>query len=389
VASYTYSAVGNKEDVNPIIENISPRENLLITKFGKKQIKSVYHEWLLDDVRPAQPNVQLEKATFTVSTATARRRMGNAVQHFMHGYEVSDAQEEVAKYGVGSEMDYQMTKAYREISGDLEYGAKVQASAPITAGAGTAPKMAGMQYYIQNYGVVTPTSITTSVTLITATSDPVYHIGEQVSVYGTGCTSAGLTKNGIYYAGPPASGTAISTQFTLFDTPEHAQAYYASGSTTGIVTFSATTTGTVSIALSNLIVASASLSETLFNDMLQKGTTRGAKFDSALVSGKNKRTISTWTAGTMKTRSMEDTKLKMVVDVYESDFGIVDILWHRMQTDDRIDFIEWQYWALCYLKNFKDEATPRVGTYEQRVITGSCTIECKSPASNGAITNLS
>lgn len=51
----------------------------------------MYHEWLNDSIRPAQVNKQLEKADFTTVEATPRRRSGNYIQHFMHGYVVGMA----------------------------------------------------------------------------------------------------------------------------------------------------------------------------------------------------------------------------------------------------------------------------------------------------------
>jgi hypothetical protein len=43
MASYTYVAVGNKEDIIDVITNISPHETPLMNKFGKGEAKAMTH----------------------------------------------------------------------------------------------------------------------------------------------------------------------------------------------------------------------------------------------------------------------------------------------------------------------------------------------------------
>lgn len=46
MASNTYEAVGNKEDVSDIITNIAPYDTPLNTRIGKVKATQVTHEWL-------------------------------------------------------------------------------------------------------------------------------------------------------------------------------------------------------------------------------------------------------------------------------------------------------------------------------------------------------
>ena len=103
MASVTYQAKGNREDLNDFITNISPLENKLQNRFGRTEATATYHEFMLDSLRPAKVNAQLELATFGSTQATPRVRMGNYVQAFMVDYVVSDQQEKVKKAGVTSE----------------------------------------------------------------------------------------------------------------------------------------------------------------------------------------------------------------------------------------------------------------------------------------------
>lgn len=43
MASFTYNAVGNKEDLVDIITNITPNETPLMNQFGKTEAKAMTH----------------------------------------------------------------------------------------------------------------------------------------------------------------------------------------------------------------------------------------------------------------------------------------------------------------------------------------------------------
>jgi hypothetical protein len=85
MASYTYSAVGNREDLVDIITNISPNENFLQSKFGRTDVTAMQHDWLTDSLRPAAANRQKEDVDFATVDATPRVRLSNYIQHFMVG----------------------------------------------------------------------------------------------------------------------------------------------------------------------------------------------------------------------------------------------------------------------------------------------------------------
>ena len=46
MAGYTYTAVGNREDLSDIITNISPEENFLQKTFGRTEVTAMKHDWL-------------------------------------------------------------------------------------------------------------------------------------------------------------------------------------------------------------------------------------------------------------------------------------------------------------------------------------------------------
>jgi hypothetical protein len=77
----------------------------------------------------------------------------------------------------------------------------------------------------------------------------------------------------------------------------------------------------------------ATLTETVFNDMLQASWDQGGNINSAVTSMKGKRRISGFTAGSTKNIDADDKRLVNSINVYESDAaGTVKILAHRMVT---------------------------------------------------------
>lgn len=146
MASYTYTAVGNREDLIDIITNISPDETVLMTKFGNTTAKAMTHSWLTDSLDAPVANKHLEDADFQTAAATPRVRLSNYIQIFMKGIYVTDSQEAVQKAGIKSELAYQTQKAMKAIARDTELA--LLANASMTAGDGsTAGQMAGVAYF--------------------------------------------------------------------------------------------------------------------------------------------------------------------------------------------------------------------------------------------------
>lgn len=104
MATYTYKAEGNREDLADFITNISKDPCVLQRKFGRTSVTAMKHDWLSDSVRPAASNRVKEAAEFSTVEATPRVRLHNYIQNMMVGYKVSDLQEIVLKAGIKSEI---------------------------------------------------------------------------------------------------------------------------------------------------------------------------------------------------------------------------------------------------------------------------------------------
>ena len=147
MAVTTYTAVGNREDVSDIITNITPTETPLYSMFGKTKAKSTYHEWLEDELNAPGANAQVEGADYPTDSSTTRTRKGNYTQIFAKTAKVTATQEVVAKYGIKSELAYQMANRMKEIAKDVEY-AIINNTSKVAGDASTARQMGGIQAFV-------------------------------------------------------------------------------------------------------------------------------------------------------------------------------------------------------------------------------------------------
>ena len=303
MARYTYTAVGNREDLLDIITNISPDETPLMNKFGRSKVTGMVHSWLTDSLGNPQQNAVEEGQQFSTTLATPREKLNNRIQIFMRDCTVSDSQEAVLKAGVKSEMAYQLQKTLKMIALDVEYA--IVNNNAFTNGTG-------------NTGF----------------------IGGAAEVTGT---------SGALMGGIPSFVNSTLTP-------------------------------------NNIVTGSTDVTETNLNDAIQKAWAVGGTPDICVVSGKNKRTISGFTGNASRERSADSTKVKQIVDVYESDFGLVNMVLHRLQPDTRIDLLQTEYWKLAYLIPFKTYEKPKDSLMNGKVVTGQLTLECRSPQANACIT---
>ena len=127
------------------------------------------------------------------------------------------------------------------------------------------------------------------------------------------------------------------------------------------------------------------LTEEVFNDAIQAAWKVGGTPDIAVMSGANKRIVSGFSGNADRQRSADSTKIKQIVNVYESDFGLVNTMLHRLQPDTRVDFLQSEYWKLAYLIPFKTVERPKDSLVNGKVVTGQLTLECRSPEANSQI----
>lgn len=140
-------------------------------------------------------------------------------------------------------------------------------------------------------------------------------------------------------------------------------------------------------------LATAALTETVYNDLAQAVWNDGGNPKETYVHGYLKRKISAFTAGATKNIEATDKRLVNSVDVYESDFGIQKILLTRDMpnaTDDaELMIIDPSVWSLAWLINPHKEDRAKDGSRTNGVIIGATTLVCKAEKANGKIINIS
>lgn len=171
----TYQAIGNREDLEDIVWDISPTETPFVSNIAKLKAKARLHEWQTDGLDAAAANSQIEGDDATTNTAVPTVRLTNYCQILSKTARVSGTQEAVDKAGRAGELAYQVRKRMEEIKRDLEY-ACVRNQASSAGSATVASRMAGVESWI----ATNKTSVG-SVSLSTPVTTPGFSSGTVVS----------------------------------------------------------------------------------------------------------------------------------------------------------------------------------------------------------------
>lgn len=291
MASNTYAAVGNKEDVSDIITNIAPYDTPLYTRIGKTKATQTTHEWLEDELGAPITNKFEEGYTYSTLAADPRKRLNNYTQIMHRGVHVTDTQEAVLHYGIRSEIAYQMAKKLKELAFDCEQAIITQATKTIGSMT-TAREFGGLPYWIVTH----------------------------------------VLDNG---------GNARPLTFDL---------------------------------INNAL-------EDVWND--------GGKPSILLVSPRNKRVISTFTAGNVKYMEGNKTnKLTHMISVIETDFGTLQCLTDRFMPNNVVYGLSPEYIKKAFLRPFKTGDMPKISDMGRRYINGEWTLEMRAEKAHFAITDL-
>ena len=143
----TFQSVGNREDLEDVIWDISPMETPFQSMISKGKAKATYHEWQTDALDAAAANVQVQGDDAATNTASPTVRLRNYCQILSKTARVSGTQDAVDKAGRDSEMAYQVMKRMKELKRDLEFAlVRNQESTSGTATVGA--KSAGVESWI-------------------------------------------------------------------------------------------------------------------------------------------------------------------------------------------------------------------------------------------------
>lgn len=151
---YTNESTGVKEakdtifeDVEGVIQNISPEDTPFLSSIGTSKARSVNHEWLEDVLATPAVNAAVEGADPTMAAITPATRLYNYTQIFSKPFQVSTTMDAVNTIGRSTESAYLLEKSLKELNLDMEYAFINNASA-VAGDGSTARKTKGLEGFI-------------------------------------------------------------------------------------------------------------------------------------------------------------------------------------------------------------------------------------------------
>ena len=129
-------------------------------------------------------------------------------------------------------------------------------------------------------------------------------------------------------------------------------------------------------------------SEALLKDVLQKVWVAGGSPDLIMVGPHNKVAASTFAGNSTRMSNADEKKLIAAIDVYESDWGVVDIVPNRFSRDRSAHVITAEYWALAFLRPIQIDELAKTGDAEKKFVICEYTLEARNEAASGLIADL-
>ena len=127
----------------------------------------------------------------------------------------------------------------------------------------------------------------------------------------------------------------------------------------------------------------------LINNALEQTWNEGGKPSILLVSPRNKRVISTFTAGSTKYMDGNKTnKLTNMISVLETDFGTLQCMTDRFMPNDVVYGLSPEYIKKAFLRPFKTGDMPKISDMGRRYINGEWTLEMRAEKAHFKIEDL-
>ena len=157
-----YSAVGIREELSNIIQNISPETTPFISNVGSENVTNTYFEWQEDSLAAVSTTAQIDGddvSSFAATAATTRK--GNYTQILRRTTIIADNLADQDTAGRNDELAYNLAKRGKEIRRDLE-ATMLLNNAAVAGNASTARETGGLGAWIAtNENVGTGGGLTT------------------------------------------------------------------------------------------------------------------------------------------------------------------------------------------------------------------------------------
>jgi hypothetical protein len=130
------------------------------------------------------------------------------------------------------------------------------------------------------------------------------------------------------------------------------------------------------------------LTETMFNDVLQTCYSAGAEPTVALVGPAIKRKISAFTGRSGSQIAVAKQEVVNSVDVYRSDFGDIKIMPSRWSRSRTISLIDPEFVKVCWFRPYKSVDMAVVGDALTKMIVGEYGLEVTNEKAHGKIADI-
>lgn len=324
-----------REDLENVVYKISPLETPVFQSIGRKgAFENIYHEWPVVELAAPGDNAQLEGDESSNGPVTTAQRLANYAQIMRKVKGVSDTSEQVRGAGDVQKMAKQVLYATQEIKRDMELAIANDGTVVANPEGATARHTASLSAFI---GAA------------------------------SGCLSAMITAGTAPAGSIPTTVVAAGQTWTAPQFSTHAtSAQLMNGYVSVAETLTAGTGATAPVALVESDLKTA----------IQAAWVQGGNPTYCFVTGGSKVAISGFTGSTTGATSNivrfeegDSRKLVTAIDVYESDFGRLQIVPDRFSSNTRTMIIDPGYAEIGWLQPMKNVPLAKTGMSTRRQIT--------------------
>lgn len=314
---------GQREDLANWISSISRDMTPFVSSIGKGKASATLHEWSTDTLEAASVQAEVEGSAYSASASPVVARITNRTQIMTKGIKVSGTLESVDKAGRKSEFKYQTEKRGKEMARDLEVTmVSAQVSTASATASGNVKAGARLMGAYQSYSTVN---------IVASTALPATGSGA--------ITGAGDGSN---VAVPQSAHTAAA--FTLADVNEMLRLI----------------NGVTSVTPNKVMMSTTN--KVKFSDLINTGT------------------------GTNVRRNIDERgKLRQSIDLYESDFGDVELVHNYLMGNNEVFVYDPSTMSMDTLRPAHFRDINEDGDSLRSYLVQELTFCAKSPTGNGTI----
>ena len=349
----TYTAIGNKEDLSPVVTRIAVEETPFLSSIKKTKATGVLHEWITETLDAPAFNAQVEGSDATFGVVTPRTRLSNYCQISRKTGLISRTQEAVMKAGVASEYAHQLEKATKELARDMER-AHWQGAAAVGSAA-VARTSRGVFNFV--------TTNRQSMSNITG-----------ADVAGTCSAVSGAATITLAVGG--GAGSADGDHYLITGGPGAGQYRVQTGAAAGdVITVTEAWDVALTAASTYLhMTVPIAMTEAVIGDGIQAAKDAGGNPSTIYVSGKQKRVISGFATSLRNVNDANKT-LTATIDMYDSDFGRLAVKYDRWVPAGTAAILDEKYFATAFLRPIIAEEIAPTGSARKFMIEGEFCLE--------------